>query len=247
MIDLIPAIDLRGGNAVRLLRGEYDQETIYSNNPAEFAKTWQDGGGDIVHIVDLDGARDGAMQNRDAIRAIVETLSIKTELGGGLRDMEAVHCVLGDLGVDRAILGSVLLEKPDFAREAAQAYPGRIILGIDARDGLVATRGWRETSQVKAVDLVKEFAGLDYCAVIYTDIARDGTLVGPNLEQLAEMAAASPFPIIASGGIGSLDDIRNVVKLANTLEQGSISGVIVGKALYEKKFTIEEAAAAMKA
>lgn len=246
MIDLIPAIDLRGGNAVRLLRGEYEQETIYSDNPAAFAKAWEDGGGDIVHIVDLDGARDGAMKNRDAIRAIIDTLRIKTELGGGLRDMDAVRSVLDDLGVDRAILGSVLLEKPEFAREAAETYPGRIVLGIDARDGFVATRGWRETSQVKAVDLVKEFASLDYAAVIYTDIARDGTLVGPNLEQLREMAAASPFPIIASGGIGSLDDIRAVVQLANSFEQGSISGVIVGKALYENKFTIEEAAEAIK-
>lgn len=245
-MDLIPAIDLRGGNAVRLLRGEYDQETIYSDNPAEFALKWQAGGADVIHIVDLDGARDGVMQNRDAIRAITSNVSVKTELGGGLRDMDAVNLVLGELGVDRAILGSVLLEKPDFAKEAARAWPGRIILGIDARDGRVATRGWRETSEVKSVELVKEFEGLDYAAVIYTDIARDGALVGPNLAELKQMAEVSPFPIIASGGIGSLDDVRAVATLATELESGSICGLIIGKALYEKKFTIEEAAKAIK-
>ncbi|MBI1389704.1 MAG: 1-(5-phosphoribosyl)-5-[(5-phosphoribosylamino)methylideneamino]imidazole-4-carboxamide isomerase [bacterium] len=240
-MDLIPAIDLRGGQVVRLLRGEYDQETVYGTDPASVARRWREGGGDIIHIVDLDGARDGVMQNRAAIEAIVKEAGIPTELGGGLRDMAAVDRVLGEIGVTRAILGSVLLETPELAHEAAKKYPGRIVLGIDARDGRVATRGWRETSEVMATGLVKEFAGLEIAAVIYTDIARDGTLEGPNLEQLTRMAEASPFSIIASGGVGSLEHVTAVADLARRLPEGAISGLIIGKALYENQFTLEQA------
>ncbi|MGC9326600.1 MAG: 1-(5-phosphoribosyl)-5-[(5-phosphoribosylamino)methylideneamino]imidazole-4-carboxamide isomerase [Candidatus Hinthialibacter sp.] len=240
-MDIIPAIDLRGGQVVRLLRGEYDQETIYTNDPASIARLWQEGGASIIHLVDLDGARDGAMKNADAVRSIVQSISIHTELGGGLRDMASIEFLLDELGVSRAILGSVLLEKPQLAVEAAQQYPERIVLGIDARNGMVATRGWREDSAVRAVELVKEFAPLPIAAVIYTDIARDGTLEGPNIEAMVEMAEASPFPLIASGGIGELSHIQRLAQTAHSLKQGAISGVIVGKALYEKKFTVEEA------
>jgi phosphoribosylformimino-5-aminoimidazole carboxamide ribotide isomerase len=244
MMQIIPAIDLRGGNVVRLFKGEYEQETVYSDNPSDIAVNWEIGGAKLIHLVDLEGARDGIVKNAEAIKSIVQNTSVKTELGGGLRDLETVAYVIETLGVSRAILGSVLLEKPELATQAALRYPNQIVLGIDARDGLVATRGWRETSTVRAVDLVKEFAALPIAAVIYTDIARDGTLEGPNLEATAEMAGVSPFPIIASGGIGSLDDIKAVVQCAKALSMGEITGVIVGKALYEKKFTVEQAIAA---
>lgn len=240
-MEIIPAIDLRGGRAVRLLRGEYERETVYYENPAEAAALWQAGGAPRIHLVDLDGARDGAVANREALRRIRETVDIPTQLGGGLRDLETVAFALDELGVDRAILGSVLLEDPGLARRAAERYPGRIVLGIDARGGRVATRGWRETSEAMATDLVREFDELPIAAVIYTDIARDGTLEGPNLEAQAEMAAASPFPVIASGGIGSLMHIRSLAELARSEAGGNIAGVIVGKALYEKKFTLPEA------
>ncbi len=240
-MDIIPAIDLRGGQVVRLLRGEYDKETVYPKQPAEMAQLWQQGGANLIHIVDLDGARDGAMQNADAVKSITQSVSIKTELGGGLRDMESIERLLTDLGVSRAILGSVLLEKPELATEAATKFPNQIVLGIDARNGMVATRGWREDSAVKATDLVKEFSSLPIAEVIYTDIARDGTLEGPNLEATAEMAEASPFPIVASGGIGDLSHIEALVQCAKSLKKGSITSIIIGKALYENKFTLEEA------
>jgi len=240
-MDIIPAIDLRGGQVVRLLRGEYDKETVYPKQPDEMAQLWQQGGANLIHIVDLDGARDGAMQNADAVKSITKNVSIKTELGGGLRDMESIEHLLTNLGVSRAILGSVLLEKPELATEAATKFPNQIVLGIDARNGMVATRGWREDSAVKATDLVKEFASLPIAEVIYTDIARDGTLEGPNLEATAEMANASPFPIVASGGIGDLSHIASLVQCAKSLTKGSISSIIIGKALYENKFTLEEA------
>lgn len=240
-MQIIPAIDLRGGKVVRLLRGEYDQETVYSKNPADIAMNWEIGGAKLIHIVDLEGARDGKVQNADAIKAIVKNTSIKTELGGGLRDMETITYAIETLGVSRVILGSVLLEKPELATQASLKYPEKVILGIDARDGFVATRGWLDTSTIKATELIKEFRALPIAAIIYTDIAKDGTLEGPNLPATAEMAAMSPFPIIASGGIGTLDHIKALAKLAKKLKEGEISGVIAGKALYEKKFTLPEA------
>ncbi len=241
MMEIIPAIDLRGGHVVRLLRGEYEKETIYTQQPADVGKLWQEGGAQLIHIVDLDGARDGSMKNAEAIRSIVQSVCIKTELGGGLRDMASIDFLLNDLGVTRAILGSVLLEKPELAKESAQKYPGRIVLGIDARDGMVATRGWREDSAVRATDLVREFAGYPIAAVIYTDIARDGTLEGPNIPAMIEMAQNSPFPLIASGGIGNLSHLKALAETAAVLEKGKISGVIVGKALFERKFTLPDA------
>lgn len=240
-MEIIPAIDLRGGQVVRLLRGEYDRETVYAKNPVEIARRWQEGGACIIHLVDLDGAKDGEMKNAEAVRSITKNVTVKTELGGGLRDMASIEYLLDELGVSRAILGSVLLEKPELAIEAAEKFPGRIVLGIDARNGLVATRGWRTDSSVRATDLVKEFAELPIAAVIYTDIARDGTLEGPNIPAMIEMAQVSPFPLIASGGIGDLSHLKALAEAAHTLKRGEISGVIVGKALYERKFNLEEA------
>ncbi|RJP34255.1 MAG: 1-(5-phosphoribosyl)-5-[(5-phosphoribosylamino)methylideneamino]imidazole-4-carboxamide isomerase [Candidatus Omnitrophota bacterium] len=242
-MEVIPAIDLRDGNVVRLLRGEYDQQTTYSNDPAVIARKWEAEGAKTIHLVDLDGARDGEMKNRAALQAITSAVHVRTELGGGLRDMETVEFVLEKMGITRAILGSVLLEKPDLAVQAAQKYPNRIILGIDARDGLVATRGWRTTSAVRAIDVVREFAGLPIAAVIYTDIAKDGTQEGPNLEATTEIAAVSPFPVIASGGIGALEHVQALADLCRTERGKNIVGVIMGKALYEGNFGLREAIA----
>ncbi len=241
MMEIIPAIDLRGGHVVRLFQGEYDQQTTYSNDPASIAKKWESEGAQTIHIVDLDGARDGEMKNRSALERISQAVTIRTELGGGLRDMATIEFVLNELRISRAILGSVLLEKPELVSDAANRFPGRIILGIDARNGMVATRGWRETSTVKAVDLVQEFKHAPLAAVIYTDIAKDGTLEGPNVEATREIAALSPFPIIASGGIGSLEHIRTLAELSRTKIGANITGAITGKALYEGKFTLREA------
>lgn len=240
-MEIIPAIDLRGRRVVRLLRGEYDKETVYPTTPADVALRWQQGGASMIHLVDLDGARDGMMQNEHAIRSITQSVRIRTELGGGIRDFSSIGKVLDELNVSRVILGSVLLENPALVHEAATRYPGRIVLGIDAKEGRVSTRGWREDSNVNALDLVREFRDLPIAAVIYTDIARDGTLEGPNLEAAEEMAMGSPFPLIASGGIGELSHIESLVQLSNRLGSGRIVGVIIGKALYENHFTIEQA------
>lgn len=240
-MQIIPAIDLRGGKVVRLYKGEYEQETVYSDNPGDQAVNWEIGGAKWIHIVDLEGARDGEQKNADAIKSIVRNTSVKTELGGGIRTLDAVVFAIEELGVSRVILGSVLLEKPELATQASLKYPDQVVLGIDARDGMVATKGWRETSAVKAVELIKEFTRLPIAAVIYTDINRDGTFEGPNVEYTREMAAASPFPVIASGGVGTLEHIKTVAQTAKTLEKGKIPGVIVGKALYDNKFTLEEA------
>lgn len=245
-MEILPAIDLRGGQVVRLLQGEYKWETVYDDSPATMGKRWEDGGAKWIHIVDLDGAREGMIRNQEAIQSITETVGVSTELGGGLRDMDSIAFALDGLGVNRAILGSVLLENPDLGKEAVDNYPHRIVLGIDARDGKVATRGWRETSEVLATDLLEEFSGLPFAGVIYTDIKRDGTLQGPNLDELKSVAEASEFPVIASGGIGTLEDIRAVAALPSTLSRGEISGIIVGKALYENKFSLMEAIQALQ-
>lgn len=245
-MEIIPAIDLRGGKVVRLWRGNYDQETVYEYQPAEVARLWQDDGAQLIHIVDLDGAREGEMQNQEAIQQITSAIDIRTELGGGIRDMPSIDCVLGMLGVSRAILGSVLLENPHLVFNSANQYPERIILGIDARDGMVATHGWRSTSTVDAMNLVQEFDLSPIGGVIYTDISRDGTLEGPNLKAIKRMAQTSPFPIIASGGIGELSHIKAIAELNDSLGGDKIAGIIVGKALYEKKFTLREAIAALE-
>ncbi len=240
-MEIIPAIDLRGGKAVRLYQGDYDQETVYFDDPADAAKQWECEGAPRIHLVDLDGARDGVMKNRKALITIRESVNVPTQLGGGIRTMEDVERVLEDIKIDRAILGSVLLEHPAFAKEAAKKYPDQIILGIDARNGYMATRGWREDSTILAADVVKEFEGYPFAAVIYTDIAMDGTLKGPNYDAQVEMAGVSPFPVIASGGVGTLEHIKELAYLACTEEGQNICGVITGKALYEKKFTMKEA------
>lgn len=240
-MEIIPAIDLRGGKVVRLLRGEYDKETVYTDRADDIARQWQAGGAKTIHIVDLDGAKDGAITNREAIKSITTSVDCRTELGGGLREMTSIEFALETLGVSRVILGSVLLEKPELAAEAAERFPNQVVLGIDARDGMMSTRGWRENSTVKATDLVREFESLAIAAVIYTDIARDGTLEGPNLTALEEMAGASPFPVIASGGIGELAHIQSLAERVKSIGGEKVIGVIVGKALYEKKFTVAQA------
>ncbi len=245
-MEVIPAIDLRGGHVVRLLKGEYDQETRYSNDPASIAQKWKSEGARTLHLVDLDGARDGEIKNRQALESITKNVHILTQLGGGLRDMSTLDTVLTTLDIEKAILGSVLLEKPGLVVQAAEKYPHRIMLGIDARDGLVATHGWRSTSTVKATELVNEFRGLPVRAVIYTDISRDGTLIGPNIEAALEMASITPFPVVVSGGIGSLDDIHRLAQMSRTIVDNKIVAVIVGKALYEGKFTLKQAIDATK-
>ncbi|MGI6317218.1 MAG: 1-(5-phosphoribosyl)-5-[(5-phosphoribosylamino)methylideneamino]imidazole-4-carboxamide isomerase [Firmicutes bacterium] len=235
-MQLIPAIDLRGGKCVRLFKGEREKETVYSTNPVEVALKWQSEGAARLHLVDLDGAFEGRPVNTSVISAITSSLNIPLQLGGGMRDAENVRRAL-ELGVSKVILGTAAVEKPEMVKELVDRYQDRIIVGIDARDGIVAVKGWVEGSEKRAVDFALEMQDLGVREIIYTDISRDGTLEGPNYSAMEEMAKALDIPLIASGGVSSLEDLR----LLRRLEHLGITGVIVGQALYSGKFTLKEA------
>ncbi|MDH3453759.1 MAG: 1-(5-phosphoribosyl)-5-[(5-phosphoribosylamino)methylideneamino]imidazole-4-carboxamide isomerase [Desulfuromonadales bacterium] len=238
---VIPAIDLKEGKCVRLEQGLMEKDTVYSDNPAAMARHWQDEGGELLHLVDLDGAFAGVPKNREAIQAIVAAVDIPTELGGGIRDLATIEAYL-NLGVDRVILGTVAKENPALVAEACRRFPGRIVVGIDAKGGLVAVRGWAEVTEKKAIDLAREMEGFGVTAIIYTDIARDGMMQGPNLEATAALAEAISIPVIASGGVSSLDDIRNLLQI----EASGVTGVITGKAIYSGSLNLREAVALTK-
>jgi phosphoribosylformimino-5-aminoimidazole carboxamide ribotide isomerase len=221
---------------VRLEQGLMDKDTVYSTDPAAQALKWQEAGAELLHIVDLDGAFDGVPRNREAIEAIVAALDIPTQLGGGIRDLDTVEAYLS-LGLSRVILGTVAKENPQLVRQACEKFPGRIVVGIDARDGLVAVRGWAEVTEKKAVDLAREFEGMGVAAIIYTDIARDGMMQGPNLNATGALADAVSIPVIASGGVSSMEDIRNLKEL----EARGVCGAITGKAIYSGALNLRDA------
>ncbi|MTJ08669.1 1-(5-phosphoribosyl)-5-[(5-phosphoribosylamino)methylideneamino]imidazole-4-carboxamide isomerase [Anabaena sp. UHCC 0204] len=234
-MEVIPAIDLLEGRCVRLYKGDYERSQVFSENPVEVAKMWADQGATRLHLVDLDGAKAGKIVNLAAIEAIRNNLSIPIEVGGGLRDRSSV-VQLFNLGVNWAILGTVAVEQPQLVQELCQEFPQQIIIGIDARNGLVATRGWLETSAVLATQLAVQMQELGAAAIIYTDINRDGTLEGPNLDALRELAAAISIPVIASGGVSSVTDLLSLL----ALEPQGVTGVIVGKALYTGDIILKE-------
>lgn len=233
---VIPAIDLLDGQCVRLHQGDYDQVTRFHADPLAQALDWQRQGAQRLHLVDLDGARLGSPVNESHVVAITRALDIPVQLGGGVRTVERAEALLA-LGLDRVILGTVAIEQPELVADLASRHPGRIVVGIDARDGKVATRGWLEASTVEATALAQRFEGSGVAALITTDIATDGTLAGPNLTFLRAMAEASTIPVIASGGIGRLDDLLGLLALAPL----GVEGVIVGRALYDGRVDLAEA------
>jgi phosphoribosylformimino-5-aminoimidazole carboxamide ribotide isomerase len=235
-MQIIPAIDLLDGHCVRLHQGDYGQVTRFSDDPVAQALAWQEQGAQRLHLVDLDGAKSGEPVNDGAVKAITSALSIPVQLGGGVRTAERAAELLG-CGLDRVILGTVALEQPELVDELAAAYPGKIVVGIDAKNGKVATRGWIEESSTEATALAKRFNTSGIAAIISTDIATDGTLAGPNLEALRAMAEASAVPVIASGGIGNLEHLLSLLALAPL----GIEGVIVGRALYDGRVDLAEA------
>ncbi len=235
-MEVIPAIDLLGGQCVRLYQGDYQQAEVFNDNPAQMAKIWADQGATRLHVVDLDGAKQGESLNLAAIESIVSVLDIPVQVGGGLRTVASVE-KLFSVGVERAILGTVAVESPDLVGKLCQKYPDRIAVGIDARQGKVATKGWLETSEVMATDLAQQMAQQGVTTIIYTDIHRDGTLSGPNLTALKELAATVNIPVIASGGVSSLTDLLNLV----SLESIGVSGAIVGRAIYTGDVNLAEA------
>lgn len=239
-MQVIPAIDLLGDQCVRLHQGDYDQVTRFSDDPVAQALSWQQQGAERLHLVDLDGARTGEPVNDAAIQAITAALTIPVQLGGGVRTAERAEALLA-AGLDRVILGTVALEQPELVEQLAARHPGRIVVGIDAKNGKVATRGWLAESDTEATALARRFSRAPLAALICTDIATDGTLAGPNLTFLRAMAEASGVPVIASGGIGNLEHLLSLLPL----EAAGVQGVIVGRALYDGRVELAEALAAI--
>ncbi len=236
---LYPAIDLKDGQCVRLLRGAMEQATVFSDDPAGQARAFAEAGSEWLHLVDLNGAFAGAPVNARAVEAILDAVEIPCQLGGGIRDMTTIEAWLGK-GLARVILGTVAVENPDLVRQAARAFPGQVAVGIDARAGRVATRGWADQTDIAATDLARAFEDAGVAAIVYTDIDRDGAMQGPNIGATAELAGAVAIPVIASGGVSSLADL---VALRDT---GVIAGAISGRALYDGKLDLAQALATLK-
>ena len=238
---LYPAIDLKDGQCVRLYKGEMDQATVFNDNPAAQAQSFVDAGCEWLHLVDLNGAFAGEPVNAKAVEDILSTTKVPAQLGGGIRDMATIEMWLSK-GLQRVILGTVAVENPDLVREAAKAFPGHVAVGIDARDGRVATKGWAEETDVMVTDLAQSFEDAGVSAIIYTDINRDGAMQGPNVDATAALANAVSIPVIASGGVSSLDDLRNLKACGAPLD-----GAISGRALYDGAIDLAEALAILKA
>lgn len=224
-MQILPAIDLRGGKCVRLRQGDYKQETVFGDDPAAMARHWVELGGTFLHLVDLDGAKDGVPTNLEAIRSIVTTAGVPCELGGGIRNEETIRSLL-NLGLNRLVIGTLALRNPDWFKEMCTKFPNRLVLGIDARNGFVATDGWLETSQTKAIALAEQFHDFPMAAIVYTDIATDGMMKGANVPAMREMKDAVRVPVVASGGVTTLEDVKQ-------LKAAGLDAAIIGRALYE--------------
>lgn len=234
---LYPAIDLKDGQCVRLVRGEMDAATVFNDDPAAQARAFQDAGCQWVHLVDLNGAFAGEPVNAAAVEGILAIVTVPTQLGGGIRDIATIEAWL-DKGLNRVILGTVAVRDPDLVRQAARAFPGQIAVGIDARGGMVAVEGWAETTDISALDLAARFQDAGVAAIIYTDIDRDGAMQGPNVEATAALANAVDIPVIASGGVSSMDDLSALKNCGAPLD-----GVISGRALYDGRIEVGAAVA----
>lgn len=233
-MQIIPAIDLKDGKCVRLRQGKFEEITVYYERPEEAAMRWQKDGAKVLHVVDLDGAKEGKTRNLRAIENIRKAFNGTIEVGGGIRRFEDIELLLS-LGIDRVILGTIAVVNPDFVRDACSRFPGKIIVGIDAKDGLVAVKGWVEVTKIKATELASKIQDLGIWGIIYTDISRDGMLTGPNIDATKAIVEKVKVPVIASGGISSLDDIRKLAKIPK------LWGVITGKAIYSGALNLKEA------
>jgi phosphoribosylformimino-5-aminoimidazole carboxamide ribotide isomerase len=232
---ILPAIDLRGGQCVRLRQGDYARETVFGDDPAVVALRWVDQGATFLHVVDLDGAREGQPVNGDSVRRLVKAAKVPCQLGGGLRSEEDIRTVLG-WGVERVVLGTRALLDPPWCEAMCRAFPGKVALGIDAHQGRVALRGWQETSERTALELARQVSGWPLAALVYTDVGRDGMLGGPNVEATAEVAAVAAVPVIASGGVTTLDDVA-------ALARCGLAGCVIGRALFEGRLDLAAAIA----
>ena len=244
-MEILPAIDLRGGQCVRLRQGDYNQETVFGD-PLEMARRFVGEGATRLHLVDLDGARAGRPINHEVVRRIVAAAGIPCQLGGGIRDEAAIRLLLETVGVERVIVGTQALKQPDWFRAMAEKFPRRIALGIDARDSMVATEGWLDVSKTSAIELARQYAGLEVAAVIYTNIANDGMMQGLDAATIGDLTALARlgFPVIASGGVTTVHDIRKLADAAR--DEPHLVGAIIGRALYEGTITVAAAVAAAR-
>ncbi len=234
-MEIWPAIDLRGGKCVRLQQGDYARETVFSDDPVAMAQQFANAGAKHLHLVDLDGARDGKPTNHAVVRDIVAAVDMQCELGGGIRDQATIDALL-DTGLHRCVLGTAALKNADWFRQVCQEYPQQLVLGIDARNGMVATDGWLETSNTPATELADQFRDVPLAAIVYTDIATDGMLQGPNVSAMAAMQAHVDVPVVASGGVTTIDDVRR-------LDEAGLAAAIIGRAIYEGTLNLTDALA----
>jgi phosphoribosylformimino-5-aminoimidazole carboxamide ribotide isomerase len=245
-MQILPAIDLRGGQCVRLRQGDYAQETVFGNDPVEMALRWANEGAERLHLVDLDGAKAGRPVNHEVVRRIVQAVKIPCQMGGGIRDEASVRQMLDDVGLDRVIVGTQALKQPEWFRAMTLAFPDRVALGLDARNGQVATEGWLDVSKTSALDLARQYVGLPVAAVIYTNIANDGMMQGVDPDTLADLErlADMGLPVIASGGVTTLDDVHRLTAIHR--RQPKLVGAIVGRAIYEGTIRVADAVAASR-
>ena len=235
---IIPAVDIKNGKCVRLLQGRMEDETVFSDDPAAMAQKWANAGAELIHVVDLDGAFEKHPQNLNAVKNIINTVGTPIQLGGGIRNERTVDTVL-ELGVQRVIIGTEAIRNPQWVKQAARKYPGQIVVGIDAREGRVAIEGWTETTSTRAVDLAKQFEDCGVAAINFTDIHRDGMQTGPNITETGRLAEAITIPVVASGGVATIEDIKNLLPLTDI----GVSGVITGRALYSGTLDFKQALA----
>lgn len=237
---IIPAIDIKEGRCVRLTQGRMDAETVYSTDPAEVATKWASSGAELIHLVDLDGAVEGNAKNFNVIKKIIDSIDVPVQIGGGIRDEKTADLYLSIPKVKRIIIGTAAYENPQFIKDLTKKYPGRIAVGIDAKDGKVAIKGWVTVTDERAIDLAKKLEGIGVACIVYTDISRDGMLTGPNVEATSELAEAISIPVVASGGMSSKKDIESYKGV-------KIEGIIIGKALYSGNIELKEAISLAKA
>ena len=233
---IIPAIDIKNGKCVRLLQGRMDAETVFSNDPSAMARQWQDQGAEMLHVVDLNGAIEKSPQNLSSIQKIIESIHIPVQVGGGIRDLKTIQQYF-DIGIAKVVIGTEAIRNPQLVRQACKDHPGCIVVGIDARKGRVAIEGWTQTTDILAIDLARQFEDYGVAAINFTDIHRDGMQTGPNIEETRQLAEAVCIPIVASGGVSTLEEIRALLPLS----ESGVIGVITGKALYSGTLNLKEA------
>ena len=233
---IIPAVDIKNGKCVRLFQGRMDEETVFSDDPAAMAKRWEDEGAEMIHVVDLDGAVEKSPKNLTSIRKIIESVNAHVQVGGGIRNEKTVRMFL-DLGIKRVIIGTVAIQEPKLVKDICKAFPHQIVVGIDSRKGLVAIEGWTQTTQIKSIDLAKQFEDCGVAAINFTDIHRDGMQTGPNIDETRRLAEAVSIPVIASGGVSTIEDIINLMPLKAV----GVVGVITGRALYSGSLDLKAA------